>query len=221
MKLMIIAPVVGALAIATPPAASQAAAAPLPRVDTAGTVQLVQGRGDLGGRGGSPGMGGAFRGGGGPGPGGSGGGGPGSGGFGGGPAIGGGPSGGGAGPGLRGGGQQFEGRPRMGPAPGAQQAPRFDRGLERGFGGAPIAGERGRRVERDGRPPRFDRRNRRHVEPRHRRGGVWRPGYTWGGVWIAPGIYYAECEWLRRRAIVTGSPFWWRRYWRCVDLYYS
>lgn len=23
------------------------------------------------------------------------------------------------------------------------------------------------------------------------------------------------CEWLRRRAVITGSPYWWRRYRRC------
>jgi hypothetical protein len=33
-------------------------------------------------------------------------------------------------------------------------------------------------------------------------------------VYIA-GVYgYRRCAWLRRRAIVTGSRYWWRRYWR-------
>jgi hypothetical protein len=28
--------------------------------------------------------------------------------------------------------------------------------------------------------------------------------------------YYDDCAWLRRRAEVTGSPYWWRRYEACV-----
>jgi hypothetical protein len=24
-----------------------------------------------------------------------------------------------------------------------------------------------------------------------------------------------RCEWLRQRTVVTGSPYWWRRYNRC------
>jgi hypothetical protein len=27
--------------------------------------------------------------------------------------------------------------------------------------------------------------------------------------------YRHRCAWLRHRAIVTGSPYWWHRYWRC------
>jgi hypothetical protein len=48
---------------------------------------------------------------------------------------------------------------------------------------------------------------------RHR---VWRNG-AW--VWIyGPDIYaYGDdCWWLLRRAEVTGSPYWWRRYEACV-----
>ena len=35
-------------------------------------------------------------------------------------------------------------------------------------------------------------------------------------VFIGP-VYgaYRSCEWLRRRAIITGSRYWWRRYYRC------
>jgi len=33
--------------------------------------------------------------------------------------------------------------------------------------------------------------------------------------------YYADgCYWLRRRALYTGSPYWWRRYYACRNGYY-
>jgi hypothetical protein len=59
---------------------------------------------------------------------------------------------------------------------------------------------------------RGDRRGR-HRYSRHR-GGV--------GIYIGPGYgyYYGDyddsCEWLRRRAIRTGSSYWWRRFRDCV-----
>jgi hypothetical protein len=31
--------------------------------------------------------------------------------------------------------------------------------------------------------------------------------------------YYADCYWLHRRALRTGSPYWWRRYEACVAAY--
>jgi hypothetical protein len=39
-----------------------------------------------------------------------------------------------------------------------------------------------------------------------RRGFEIRPGYG----------YRSDCGWLRRRALDTGSPYWWRRYRACV-----
>lgn len=36
------------------------------------------------------------------------------------------------------------------------------------------------------------------------------------------GLYtyrHRRCAWLRHRAIVTGSSYWWRRYWRCRHAY--
>lgn len=40
-----------------------------------------------------------------------------------------------------------------------------------------------------------------------------------GGIFLgAPlygGYYYGSCRWLRHRALVTGSPYWWRRYYAC------
>jgi|CeladaMinimDraft_18_1061708.scaffolds.fasta_scaffold00001_498 hypothetical protein len=229
MKLLMIAPVAGALALASAPAEVRAAVKlPLIQMNTAGAVELVQRRGGRDGfgggfGGGGPSVGGGRFGGGGPGIG--------RGGFGGGggPGFGVGPRSGG--PAIRGGRPSFDGGLRGGPRPRIDRAPRFEGGPGRGFGGAPIMRDRDRRAGRDGRFPRFDRDDRRRphfdrrdrrrfAEPRRRR-GVWRPGYIWSGVWIAPGIYYAECEWLRRRAYLTGSPYWWRRYRACVALYYG
>jgi hypothetical protein len=39
-----------------------------------------------------------------------------------------------------------------------------------------------------------------------RRGFEFRPGYGYRG----------DCGWLRRRALDTGSRFWWRRYRDCM-----
>jgi hypothetical protein len=35
-------------------------------------------------------------------------------------------------------------------------------------------------------------------------------------IFVGP-VYggYRSCEWLRRRAIITGSRYWWRRYYLC------
>ena len=39
------------------------------------------------------------------------------------------------------------------------------------------------------------------------------------GLLLAPPVYYSAhrggCAWLRHRAVVTGSPYWWRRYKQC------
>jgi hypothetical protein len=32
---------------------------------------------------------------------------------------------------------------------------------------------------------------------------------------------YSSCDWLYRRAINTGSPYWWNRYYACRDGYYD
>jgi hypothetical protein len=44
--------------------------------------------------------------------------------------------------------------------------------------------------------------------------------YGWGpgiSFYFSDGYYYGNCGWLKRRAIVTGSPIWWQRYHRCRD----
>jgi len=39
-------------------------------------------------------------------------------------------------------------------------------------------------------------------------------------VGVYPYAYADGCYWLRRRALYTGSPYWWRRYYACRDGYY-
>ena len=38
-----------------------------------------------------------------------------------------------------------------------------------------------------------------------------------GGIWFGPGYgFRPDCGWLRRRALDTGSPHWWRQYRACM-----
>jgi len=41
--------------------------------------------------------------------------------------------------------------------------------------------------------------------------------FVWGGLpfWFYGGYYYGDCDWLYRRAIATGSAYWWDRYDSC------
>jgi hypothetical protein len=64
----------------------------------------------------------------------------------------------------------------------------------------------GRHIGRGGK--RYDRR---HVR-RYGRHFSWGPGISF---WFYDGYYYGDCTWLRRRAIATGSNYWWRRYRQC------
>lgn len=183
-----------------------AQALPVAKTDAAksSTVTLVGHRGGGGGGGRSMGGGGggrgfAMRGGGGGGPRFHGGGG-------GGPKFafrgGGGPrfQGGGGGPRFAyrgGGGPRFQG--------GGGSVPRF---AYRG-GGGPKAWK-GRKFAGDFKHHRFNKGHRRFR------------GYAIYGV---PYVYgyggYGGCEWLYRRAIATGSPYWWDRYYACRDGYYD
>jgi hypothetical protein len=37
-------------------------------------------------------------------------------------------------------------------------------------------------------------------------------------IYVGPSYgYVSDCEWLRRRAVATGSSYWWRRYRACID----
>lgn len=139
------------------------------------------------------------------------GGGRGGGGGGGGPAVA--PSGGGGG----GGGRVISGGGRSGG--GDRIIRREDRGRYRaGDGGGPRPalrdGDVGRSVTRQGRTIRDGggRRFSRSYIHRHGRRHTWGPGIYF---WFYDGYYYGDCEWLRRRAIATGSRYWWRRYNQC------
>jgi hypothetical protein len=114
---------------------------------------------------------------------------------------------GGGGGGARGGGGGGIGGGFSGGAPSIQH-----RG---GGGGAWRGGSGGDRaiVRREG--SRHFRHSNRHRSRRgHRHGGI--------GVYVAPYDYHYydydySCEWLRRRAIETGSRYWWRRYRQCIE----
>lgn len=80
----------------------------------------------------------------------------------------------------------------------------------RGFGGRHFRGGRhfgGVRHFRGGRH--FGGHRHVHRRWRHRRGIYVGVPYVYGSY------YYGSCNWLRRKAIRTGSRYWWRRYYRC------
>ena len=81
-----------------------------------------------------------------------------------------------------------------------------DRGIARPRGG----GDGDRRVG-ERREGRGDHRGRH----RYSRGGGVRI-YLGPGYGYYDGAYDTSCDWLRRRAISTGSSYWWRRFRDCV-----
>lgn len=58
----------------------------------------------------------------------------------------------------------------------------------------------------------------RHVH-RHRFGRRFGPGIVVGVPLAAYGAYAysASCDWLHRKAVITGSPYWWYRFEACLD----
>jgi hypothetical protein len=104
-----------------------------------------------------------------------------------------------------GGGRDFAG-PRMGVSRSAE-------GRDRGHF---EHGDRGRFVERHDRGERFEHRRfaqRGHDFDRfHHRHRVFV-----NGIWVW--AYWDDCWWLRRQALITGSPYWWSRYNYCVGYY--
>jgi hypothetical protein len=54
----------------------------------------------------------------------------------------------------------------------------------------------------------------RHRDGRRHHRGI---RYSWGGpvFYFYDGYYHGDCGWLRRRAIATGSRYWWQRYRLC------
>ena len=53
-----------------------------------------------------------------------------------------------------------------------------------------------------------------HDHHHHNRFIVGSPFWYGGGYYAYNG--YGDCGWLRREAIITGSPYWWRRYQECL-----
>jgi hypothetical protein len=87
--------------------------------------------------------------------------------------------------------------------------PKMGRGGGRGHPGAMARGDRFEHRRFAERGHDFDRFHNRH---RVFRNGVW--------VWVyGPGYAYNDCWWLRRQALITGSPYWWSRYNYCVGYY--
>ncbi len=71
-------------------------------------------------------------------------------------------------------------------------------------------GDRDRNYRREGRHR--DRGDHRHFHRGKRH--VWGPGIEF---WFYDGYYYGDCDWLREKAIDTGSGYWWTRYRLCRD----
>jgi hypothetical protein len=44
-------------------------------------------------------------------------------------------------------------------------------------------------------------------------------GFGWWPGYYDYGYGYGGCGWLYRRAVVTGSPYWWDRYYACANYY--
>jgi len=123
---------------------------------------------------------------------------------------------GGAGPSLRqdGGGMRGDGGGMRGDGGGMRR----DGGGMRQGGSQFRPGERGLRGEygyRNGGErragPRGGERSGGYIERERRRSG------PRGGIYFGPSYGYgpADCGWLRRRALATDSPYWWRRYRAC------
>jgi hypothetical protein len=105
-----------------------------------------------------------------------------------------------------GGGRGFAG-PRMG-------GPWLAEGRNRGHF---EHGDRGRFVERHDRGERFE--HRRFAERGHDFDRFFhhRHRVFVNGIWVW--AYGDDCWWLRRQALITGSPYWWSRYNLCVGYY--
>jgi hypothetical protein len=97
-----------------------------------------------------------------------------------------------------------------GGGPGAMQGGDRGKGADRGFRGGDRGGDR---ADRRGRVDIDGDRNRDRRRRAGGRGGV--------DIYVGPGSYgYGPgCGWLRRRALDTGSSYWWRRYRACIGGY--
>ena len=52
---------------------------------------------------------------------------------------------------------------------------------------------------------------------RYYRYGRYYRNYRWYGGAYAYGYGYGNCAWLRRQALITNSPYWWNRYYSCIN----
>jgi hypothetical protein len=99
------------------------------------------------------------------------------------------------------------------PAPGMKGGDRPGRGAGKADGGADERlRDRGPRDDR----PRTERRTGVDIDVDRRRDRR-RTGRGGADIYVGPGYGYGPgCGWLRRRAMDTGSGYWWRRYRACV-----
>ncbi len=44
-------------------------------------------------------------------------------------------------------------------------------------------------------------------------------GLGWWPAYYAYNYAYGGCAWLRHQALITGSPYWWNRYYSCANYY--
>jgi hypothetical protein len=51
---------------------------------------------------------------------------------------------------------------------------------------------------------------------RYYRYGRYYRNYGWYGPAYAYGYGYGNCAWLRQQALITGSSYWWSRYYDCI-----
>jgi hypothetical protein len=55
-----------------------------------------------------------------------------------------------------------------------------------------------------------------HNYGRYYRHGRYYRNYRWYGGVHGYGYGYGGCAWLRRQALITGSSYWWNRYYACI-----
>jgi len=92
--------------------------------------------------------------------------------------------------------------------------------LARGHGGHGGHGGYGHSMGWGGGGPRFSS-VRQFSRPHHVFVHRFRHHRRFAVIGVYPYAYGDGCYWLRRRALFTGSPYWWRRYYACRSGYYD
>jgi hypothetical protein len=64
----------------------------------------------------------------------------------------------------------------------------------------------------------FDRHE--HHRFRNRRFRFFHEGFWWADPWWTNSYAYGACNWVYRNAVATGSPYWWNRYYGCINYAY-